>query len=73
MRRPEPIGLGGRHVRLGPLDRVALKTPGRNLQSQAAIERIGGVREGTLRSHMRMPDGFIRDSVYYSILATSGP
>lgn len=53
--------------------RVALKTDGRSLQSQAAIERIGGVREGTLRRHMRMPDGFIRDSVYYSILASEWP
>ncbi|MEO7294706.1 MAG: GNAT family protein [Candidatus Limnocylindria bacterium] len=49
--------------------RVALKTDGRNARSQAAIERIGGVREGTLRRHLRMPDGFIRDTVYYSILA----
>lgn len=49
--------------------RVALKTDGRNLRSQAAIERLGGVREGVLRRHTRMPDGFLRDTVYYSILA----
>lgn len=49
--------------------RVALKTDGRNLRSQAAIERLGAQREGTLRRHMRMPDGFIRDTVYFSILA----
>jgi RimJ/RimL family protein N-acetyltransferase len=48
--------------------RVALKTDARNVQSQAAIERLGAVREGTLRKHMRVSDGFIRDSVYYSIL-----
>lgn len=53
--------------------RVALKTDARNLRSQAAIERIGGVREGTLRRHLRMPDGFIRDSVYFSILADEWP
>lgn len=53
--------------------RVALKTDGRNVRSQAAIERIGGVREGTLRRHMRMPDGFIRDSVYFSILRDDWP
>jgi RimJ/RimL family protein N-acetyltransferase len=53
--------------------RVALKTDGRNERSQAAIERLGGVREGTLRRHMRMPDGFIRDTVYYSILADEWP
>ena len=49
--------------------RVALKTDGRNLRSQAAIERLGAQREGTLRRHLRLPDGFIRDTVYFSILA----
>jgi RimJ/RimL family protein N-acetyltransferase len=53
--------------------RVALKTDARNLRSQAAIERLGGVREGVLRRHMRLPDGFIRDSVYYSILRDEWP
>jgi len=53
--------------------RVALKTDGRNLRSQAAIERLGAQCEGTLRKHMRMPDGFIRDTVYFSILAEEWP
>jgi RimJ/RimL family protein N-acetyltransferase len=53
--------------------RVALKTDGRNLRSQAAIERLGAVREGVLRQHTRMPDGFMRDTVYYSILADEWP
>lgn len=53
--------------------RVALKTDGRNDRSQAAIERLGAVREGVLRRHLRMPDGFIRDTVYFSILADEWP
>jgi RimJ/RimL family protein N-acetyltransferase len=53
--------------------RVALKTDGRNLRSQAAIERLGAVREGVLRRHLRLPDGFIRDTVYFSILAEEWP
>jgi RimJ/RimL family protein N-acetyltransferase len=53
--------------------RVALKTDARNERSQRAIERIGGVREGVLRKHLRLPDGFIRDTVYYSILADEWP
>ena len=53
--------------------RVALKTDGRNLRSQAAIERLGAQREGTLRRHMRLPDGFIRDTVYFSILSDEWP
>ena len=53
--------------------RVALKTDGRNLRSQAAIERLGAVREGVLRRHIRLPDGYIRDTVYYSILDDEWP
>jgi RimJ/RimL family protein N-acetyltransferase len=53
--------------------RVALKTDGRNLRSQAAIERLGAQREGALRRHMRMADGFIRDTVYFSILDDEWP
>jgi RimJ/RimL family protein N-acetyltransferase len=53
--------------------RVQLKTDSRNLQSQAAIERIGAVKEGILRRHRIMPDGHLRDSVYYSIIAEEWP
>ena len=48
--------------------RVQLKTDSRNIRSQTAIERIGGVKEGVLRNHMILPDGTIRHSVFYSIL-----
>jgi RimJ/RimL family protein N-acetyltransferase len=52
--------------------RVALKTDGRNTRSQAAIERLGAVREGVLRKHMNVR-GYQRDTVYYSILETEWP
>lgn len=48
--------------------RVQIKTDGRNIRSQKAIERIGAVKEGVLRKHRILSDGFVRDSVYYSIL-----
>ena len=48
--------------------RVQLKTDLRNERSQKAIERLGAVKEGILRNHMILPDGRIRDSVFYSIL-----
>jgi RimJ/RimL family protein N-acetyltransferase len=48
--------------------RVQIKTDSRNDRSQKAIERIGAVKEGVLRNHMILPDGYIRDSVFYSIL-----
>ena len=53
--------------------RVFLKTDARNERSQRAIERLGAKREGTLRSHMILPDGFVRDSVYYSVLRAEWP
>jgi RimJ/RimL family protein N-acetyltransferase len=55
------------------LVRVQLKTDGRNARSQRAIERIGGVKEGVLRRHRILPDGYIRDSVYYSVIAEEWP
>jgi N-acetyltransferase len=53
--------------------RVQLKTDGRNVVSQRAIERLGAVREGVLRKHMIVQDGYQRDSVMYSIIDTEWP
>jgi RimJ/RimL family protein N-acetyltransferase len=53
--------------------RVQFKTDARNERSQRAIERIGAVKEGVLRCHMLTPEGFWRDSVFYSILAPEWP
>lgn len=51
---------------LGAL-RVQLKTDSRNLHSQRAIEKLGAVREGTLRNYQTRADGRPRDTVMYSI------
>lgn len=53
--------------------RVQFKTDLRNVRSQQAIERIGATREGVLRAHMVTPEGHIRDSVYFSIIAPEWP
>jgi RimJ/RimL family protein N-acetyltransferase len=53
--------------------RVQLKTDRRNVQSQAAIERLGAVREGILRKHILLADGFLRDTVLYSIIDDEWP
>jgi RimJ/RimL family protein N-acetyltransferase len=53
--------------------RVQLKTDARNLNSQRAIVRIGGVREGVLRNHMILPNGYVRDSVYFSVIDREWP
>jgi RimJ/RimL family protein N-acetyltransferase len=54
-------------------NRVQLKTDQRNERSQAAIARLGAVREGVLRSQMVMPDGWIRDTVMFSIIKSEWP
>lgn len=53
--------------------RVQLKTDARNVNSQRAIERLGALREGVLRSHMFVRDGFLRDTVMYSITDAEWP
>jgi len=58
--------------RLGCI-RVQFKTDARNTRSQKSIERLGAVREGVLRSHMITPEGYVRDSVFYSILIDEWP
>jgi N-acetyltransferase len=54
-------------------DRVEFMTDARNTRSQRAIERLGAQREGILRAHMLCPDGYVRDSIYYSILSSEWP
>ena len=53
--------------------RVELLTDLLNQQSRAAILRLGAKEEGTLRSHMIMPNGRIRDSVVFSIISEEWP
>lgn len=53
--------------------RVELKTDGRNERSRNAILRIGAKQEGVLRRHTLMDTGYIRDTVYFSILDDEWP
>lgn len=57
------------------LDCVAVEfhTDHRNLDSQRAIERLGAHKDGELRAHKRRPDGTLRNTVCYSILAGEWP
>jgi RimJ/RimL family protein N-acetyltransferase len=52
---------------------VQIRTDRLNVRSQTAIERLGATRDGVLRGHQVMPDGRVRDSVVYSILADEWP
>jgi RimJ/RimL family protein N-acetyltransferase len=54
-------------------NRVALKTDIRNERSQAAIARLGAVREGVLRHQYVRRDGSLRDTVMFSIVPEEWP
>lgn len=52
---------------------VEFRTHYFNQASRTAIERLGAKQDGILRSHQRMSDGSIRDTVVYSILQHEWP
>jgi N-acetyltransferase len=53
--------------------RVQIKTDSRNLQSQRAIEKLGAVKEGILRNYQTRADGYVRDTVMYSVIDKEWP
>ena len=53
--------------------RVKIQTDLINTRSQAAIARLGAMREGVLRRHMARPDGTWRDTVVFSVLRDEWP
>ncbi len=52
---------------------VEFRTHVMNKQSRTAIERLGAKLDGILRHHMRMPNGTLRDTCVYSVLAEEWP
>mgnify|MGYP002630544936 FL=1 len=52
---------------------VEFRTHFINHQSRRAIERLGAKLDGVLRAHMVMPNGTIRDTCVYSIVASEWP
>jgi N-acetyltransferase len=52
---------------------VEFRTHFFNGQSRAAIERLGAKQDGILRNHQIVPDGTLRDTVVYSIVAGEWP
>ena len=54
-------------------NRVEFKTHSRNERSRTALAGIGATFEGVFRNHMIMPDGSIRHSAYFSVIAEEWP
>ncbi len=52
---------------------VEFRTHFFNHQSRSGIERLGAKLDGILRSHMVMPNGTLRDTCVYSIIAAEWP
>lgn len=52
---------------------VEFRTHFFNHQSRRGIERLGAKLDGVLRSHMKGPDGTLRDTCVYSILPAEWP
>ena len=55
------------------LNRVSFLTDLKNQRSQAAIAKLGAVREGVLRYHAITRNGRVRDSVIFGISAPDWP
>ncbi|MEO8675096.1 MAG: GNAT family protein [Casimicrobiaceae bacterium] len=52
---------------------VDLRTHEKNVQSRAAIERLGARLDGLLRNHRILPDGSLRNTATYSIVEAEWP
>jgi N-acetyltransferase len=55
------------------MNRVQFCTDSRNTRSQNAIARIGAKKEGVLRKHRIIADGYVRDTVVFSIIKEDWP
>jgi N-acetyltransferase len=53
--------------------RVQFTVDTRNERSQAAVAKLGAVREGVLRRDKRTWTGYIRDTVVFSIIDSEWP
>ena len=51
-------------------NRVEFKTDVQNSKSRNALLGIGATEEGVLREHTRLWHGRMRDTIYYSVLAS---
>jgi RimJ/RimL family protein N-acetyltransferase len=52
---------------------VKILTDVLNTRSQAAIAKLGAVREGVVRRDVKREDGTFRDSVVFSVLRDEWP
>lgn len=61
------------HAFISGAVRVQFRVDDRNQRSQAAVAKLGAVREGKLRRDRLTWTGYIRNTVYFSILDSEWP
>ncbi len=54
-------------------ERLEFRIDTRNIRSRKAVEKLGAVLEGELRSHTLLMDGHRRDTVIYGIIKDEWP
>ncbi|MBA3660938.1 MAG: GNAT family N-acetyltransferase [Gammaproteobacteria bacterium] len=55
------------------VNRVEFATDSRNTRSRSAIKKLGAIEEGILRYHTILEDGYIRDTVMFSVVKPDWP
>ena len=53
--------------------RVVITAHSDNVRARQHLEHLGATLEGVLRQHRIMPDGHVRDSAFYSVIADEWP
>jgi N-acetyltransferase len=53
--------------------RVQYQVDNRNERSKAAVLKLGAAHEGVLRNHRTLPDGYVRDTAFFSVLDREWP
>ena len=55
------------------INRVEFMADARNYRSRAALKKLGAREEGILRQHMILENGYVRDTVVFSIIKSEWP
>jgi N-acetyltransferase len=55
------------------MERIEFKTDVENARARKGLQKIGGIEEGILRSHMTMWNNRRRTSIYYSVVKNEWP
>lgn len=53
--------------------RVQINVDERNKRSQAAVKKLGAMQEGLLRNNRLLPNGYLRSTAVFSIIASEWP